>query len=190
VPEPVGSDAVVPAEPTGKPATEASTTGEPATERITAQDAAVQPPAEEPPGQPLAAGEPLTDATPLAAAPGSERARRRRKAVLVGIGVLAVVLLAAIVVAVGSWVGHRGTDKSLQAKQGDCLSGQSDSDLKRTACGSPSAEWRVVGVVANKTREEAKQQACRDWPTSEASYWESRNGKTGFVLCLAATTAK
>jgi hypothetical protein len=83
-----------------------------------------------------------------------------------------------------------GKEGSLRAKQGECLSGHSDNDLKRISCDSASARWSVVAVVENRTKEQAKQEACQAWPTAEASYWESRDGKTGFVLCLASMGAK
>jgi hypothetical protein len=83
-----------------------------------------------------------------------------------------------------------GTEKSLRSKAGECLAGEREGDLERVSCTSSSARWTVVGVVENKTQEQAKIQACRAWPAAEASYWESHNGRTGFVLCLASTTAK
>jgi hypothetical protein len=84
--------------------------------------------------------------------------------------------------------GH--TFRSLRSNQGDCLSGQSDDSLRKVSCASSSAQWTVVGVAENKTLDEAKAQACAPWPNAQASYWESSSGKTGFVLCLAATGKK
>jgi hypothetical protein len=45
-------------------------------------------------------------------------------------------------------------------------------------------------VVNDKTEADAKKTACGQWPDAEASYWESRNGKTGFVLCLASAAGR
>jgi hypothetical protein len=62
--------------------------------------------------------------------------------------------------------------------------------MKRVKCGAADVRWTVVGVVDNKSEADAKTAACGQWPEAEASYWESKNGKTGFVLCLTSTSGK
>src|SRR5262249_33605716 len=140
----------------------------------------------EPAAEPVEPAEPEPVEPPAAA----EAQPRRRSAVLAGWGALALVLLAVLVTVVAVVVNHHGPEQSLRANQGDCLSGQSDSDLKRVSCADAAVKWTVVSVVQNKTEDEAKQKACAPWPQAAASYWESRNGKTGFVLCLAAVPGK
>jgi hypothetical protein len=100
------------------------------------------------------------------------------------------VVLVAVILAGGYFAtGNRGTGSSLRARPGDCFSGDSDSDLKRVPCDDHAVRWSVIGVVEHKTQQESKQNACEAWPNAEASYWESRNGKDGFVLCLGSVTA-
>jgi hypothetical protein len=123
-------------------------------------------------------------------APEAQPAARRRSLTVVGWAVLAAVLLSVALGAAGFAMGKRSADRTLRAKQGECLTGASDTDLRPVACTDAAAQWRVLGVVENKTQKEAKEQACQAWPQAEASYWESRNGKNGFVLCLAAAPAK
>jgi hypothetical protein len=123
------------------------------------------------------------------AVPAAARwARWRHPLTVVGWVLLAAVLVAAAVAAVGLVIG-RGSEPSLRASPGDCFSGESDSDLKRVACDDPGVKWTVVGVVENKSKQESTQNACAAWPSAEASYWESRNGTSGFVLCLGAVRA-
>jgi hypothetical protein len=61
--------------------------------------------------------------------------------------------------------------------------------MKRVKCDAAGVRWTVVGVVDGRTEAESKQSACAQWPEVKASYWESKNGKIGFVLCLASTAA-
>jgi hypothetical protein len=175
------AEPVVPAEPVApeppvEPEPMLAETAEPATETAETVEPAVEAPAVE------------TPAADVLATPGKPPGRSR--AVLAGWGLLALVVVALAVTGIAIAFGHHGSDQSLRAKQGDCLSGESDTDLKRVSCGDAAVKWTVVGVVQDKTQNEAKQQACSPWPQSEASYWESRNGKTGFVLCLAGVPGK
>jgi hypothetical protein len=98
---------------------------------------------------------------------------------------LAAAVLAGVAIATSDRVGG----KSLRAKPGDCLAGDSDSDLKPVPCDDPAVKWTVLAVLEHKTQKEAKQEACGAWPDAEASYWESRNSADGFVLCLGSTGA-
>jgi hypothetical protein len=178
------AEPVVPAEPLApaEPVEPESAVVESDSEPVpTAADSSAEPTAIEP----VVIDEPAAMPTATVETP-----LRKRPAVLAGWGLLALVLVALAVSGIALAVGHHGSDQSLSAKQGDCLSGESDTDLKRVSCGDTGVKWTVIGVVQNKTQDEAKQQACAPWPQSEASYWESRNGKTGFVLCLAAVPGK
>ncbi len=133
-----------------------------------------------------------TGAEPYTVA-GTPTARSRVLALTV-VAALVAVLVAAVIAIVyvvgGSDKGSGADDHSLRAKRGDCLLGESEKELKRVGCSNPDARWTVVGVTDNKTESDAKNQACAQWPEAEASYWESRNGKTGFVLCLASVLGK
>jgi hypothetical protein len=119
---------------------------------------------------------------------GAAPVPKRRSLVVAGWALLAVTLLAVTVGAIGFAMGRHGDDQTLRARPGDCFAGQSDSDLKRVSCTDRTVRWSVVGVVENKTEEQAKKDACDPWPQAEASYWESRNGSKGFVLCLVSTS--
>jgi hypothetical protein len=135
------------------------------------------------PETPAVSDGPETPAVPPAPETGGRRRRWRRTLAVVGWVVVAAAVVAAVLAGVDMATGnHSGT--SLRAKPGDCLSGESDSDLTLVPCDHPDVRWTVVGVVENKTRQEATENACAAWPNAEASYWESRNGTSGFVLCL------
>jgi hypothetical protein len=139
-----------------------------------------QPPEPEP--------EPTTVESDAALAPGP-RTRRRRVLLAVGWGVLAVMLVAVVLAGLDIAMGNGGSGQSLRARPGDCFSGNSDSDLKRVPCDDSAVKWTVIGVVEHKTQQESKQKACEAWPNAEASYWETRNGTDGFVLCLGSVAA-
>ncbi|MCW2639426.1 MAG: hypothetical protein JWP76_1732 [Dactylosporangium sp.] len=117
------------------------------------------------------------------------RTRRRRVLLAVGWGVLAVMLVAVVLAGLDIAMGNGGSGQSLRARPGDCFSGNSDSDLKRVPCDDSAVKWTVIGVVEHKTQQESKQKACEAWPNAEASYWETRNGTDGFVLCLGSVAA-
>jgi hypothetical protein len=171
------------------PANEASPETKAETEAETGGPA--HPDTEAAPDEPTHANpEPPTEPEPAAATGDAATKKRRPAAVLAGWAVLGLVVLAIVSTVIAIAVGRGGSVKSLHAKPGDCLSGQSDSDLKRVSCTDSKVAWTVVGVVQNKTENEAKQQACAAWPQAEASYWESGNGKTGFVLCLATAAGR
>jgi hypothetical protein len=139
----------------------------------------------QPPGAAAAGDEPATTGRP--AIPG-RRARLRRVLVAAGWSVLVLGLVAAVLAGVALVTGDHGDDRTLRAEPGECLSGDSDRDLRRVGCGDPGVRWTVVGVVEHRSKRQAEQDACRAWSDAEASYWESRNGTDGFVLCLRSVT--
>ncbi|MGC9666741.1 LppU/SCO3897 family protein [Planosporangium sp. 12N6] len=153
-----------------------------------AEATGVAPPAEATGATPPAVSSPdespQTDSSPAGLSPSQRRVRWRRIFTTVAWSVLVALVAAAVWAGVDLATG-RHSDPSLRARAGDCLSGESDSDLKRVPCDAPDVRWTVVGVVEGKTRQEAGQNACAAWSNAEASYWESRNASTGFVLCLA-----
>jgi hypothetical protein len=116
-------------------------------------------------------------------------ARLRRAGIVAGWCVLAAGLVAAVLAAVALVAADRGDGRSLRAEPGECLSGDSDRDLRRVRCDDPAVRWTVVGVAEHKSKRQAGQDACRAWSDAEASYWESRNGTDGFVLCLGPVTS-
>jgi hypothetical protein len=102
---------------------------------------------------------------------------------------VAVVLVAVVLAGIDIVTSNGGGGRSLRANPGDCFSRDSDRDLRRVRCDDPAVKWTVVGVVEHKTEQESKQNACQAWPNAEASYWETRNGTDGFVLCLGPAAA-
>ncbi|GAA1816247.1 hypothetical protein HC028_10180 [Planosporangium flavigriseum] len=120
---------------------------------------------------------------------GDRWARWRRPLRAIGWGALAVMVVAAVLAGVHIAMNNRADETSLRAKPGDCFSGESDRDLRRVPCDDPAVRWMVLGVVQRSSEHAAKQQACAAWPNAEASYWESRNGTDGFVLCLGSVIA-
>jgi hypothetical protein len=155
-----------------------------------ARSGSAESPGEETPAEPA-------DSTSLVDTPPSRRSRAFTITVVAGlVAVLVAAVVAIVVVIGGSGKGSTknsrstGNENSLRAKQGECLAGASEKELKRVDCSNPDVVWTVVGVTDNKTEADAKKEACAQWPEAEASYWESRNGKTGFVLCLASVPGK
>lgn len=137
---------------------------------------------------PVEASEPA-GAIPAPAPVRDRRAPLRRTLVAIGWVAVAAGLVAGAVVAVDIVTGHHGDGRSLHAKSGDCLSGESDHDLRFVQCDDPAVKWIVVSVVERQSKQDSQQKSCRLWPEAQASYWESRNGSDGFVLCLRPVSA-
>lgn len=117
------------------------------------------------------------------------RARLSRTLRAVARGVPAVAAIAVVAAGVAVATGDHAAGRSLRARLGDCFAGAGGTDLKRVQCDDRTARWTVLGVVEQVSETDARQQACAAWTGSEASYWESRNGVDGFVLCLRSVPA-
>jgi hypothetical protein len=113
---------------------------------------------------------------------------------VVGIIVGAVVLLLILCVGGAVLVFNNAKHDAANAKVGNCLEGEKlDSttakqvnNIKIVDCNSSTANYKVVGVVPNKTEAEfdANDQICKDFPTAESALWQGTQGKSGSVLCL------
>jgi hypothetical protein len=111
-------------------------------------------------------------------------------------GVVVVLLIACGVI--GYFALGIGKNSAANAKQGDCLAGDDISggtttaSLTVTECTSSKARYKVVGLVANKSKSEASSQGnelCQPFVAqgAELLYWQesSRGSGTGNLLCLA-----
>ncbi|MFB9908065.1 LppU/SCO3897 family protein [Allokutzneria oryzae] len=96
-----------------------------------------------------------------------------------------IVSIVVPLVAVGAGV-YFYLNSAGNAKIGDCLADGADanSPMRKVDCGA-QADYRVVGRVEGKTRDEANEsKLCQSFPATEVVYWEGGSGSTGNVLCL------
>ncbi len=106
---------------------------------------------------------------------------RRRSAVTGWIVVLALLGAAAV----GFAALRQGEPAA--AGVGSCLESTGADSLAVVDCGSPGAQYTVVGKLKDRTSIDAGLFACSDFPTATTSYWYGREGvgEKGTVLCLA-----
>lgn len=100
---------------------------------------------------------------------------------------IVIPLVVIAVIAVGGYVWKHVSGDPDIAQVGNCLSGQSEDEIKVVDCG-PSADWKVVGKVDNVAKPDntGMQNACAKWPTFQAAFWKGpESGKDGYILCLA-----
>lgn len=118
-------------------------------------------------------------APPAVAAP--VRRPKRRQIIVLSVFLAAVVAFFAV-----AWVSTRGNPEN--AKVGDCVRLDGADSVKVVACTDPSATFKVVGRVEDKTQVDAGLDACDPFVDQgvEQAFWSGEEGKTGFVLCLAA----
>src|SRR5690606_22445512 len=100
-------------------------------------------------------------------------------------GKLRVGLVAVAVVAMPIAV-YLGRDEPARAKVGDCMAGQTASDLRIVECADVAAEWTVVARLEGMTAADQDDDVCAASPNAAASFYMdgSRRSK-GFILCLA-----
>lgn len=144
-----------------------------------------------PPGAPYGGAE-VPAPNPYGAIPPAQPPKKRGK--VLGIVIGAVVLL--LVVCVGGIVAANflGKDNAANAKVGDCLEGDSMNSttaqqvnhIKIVDCGASTANYKVVGIVSNKTESEfdTNQDICKEFPSAQFGLWQGSPGSTGSVLCL------
>ncbi len=106
-----------------------------------------------------------------------------------------MVVVVLVVGAIGyNLLSNRNTAAS--AKEGDCLAGDavtSDAStsvtLKVAKCDAADARYKVVGLVADKTEAEVKNELCEPYAEkgAEVIYWQEKSSGSGKgnVLCLA-----
>jgi hypothetical protein len=154
------------------------------------------------PGQPFGAPPPPGPAyggyggeapgpNPYGAAPPPAKKRGAGKI----IGILVGVVILAIVLCVGGLLAFNGVKKDpANAKVGNCLEGEKlDSttakqvnNIKVVDCSSSSANYKVIGIVPNKTETDfdTDNEICKAYPTAESALWQGTSGEPGSVLCL------
>jgi hypothetical protein len=123
-----------------------------------------------------------TDGNPAleSVAPAGRRRGKRRQIVAL------VVFLVVVAVAFGGiWLGTRHSAST--ATVGDCVHQTGTDAVTVVACTDPTADFKVVGRVENKTQVDAGLSACDPYVDqgAETFYWAGQPGKTGYVLCLA-----
>ncbi|WP_405060175.1 hypothetical protein OG474_00670 [Kribbella sp. NBC_01505] len=101
----------------------------------------------------------------------------RKYKVRIGAGLAVVVLVLGAVL-------YFALNSAASADVGDCVRSNGTKGLRQAACGSPEAQYKVVGVVRDKSQAESNFTTCREFKGTSDVYWEK--GFQSFVLCLAA----
>ncbi|MFC6020027.1 hypothetical protein ACFP2T_28015 [Plantactinospora solaniradicis] len=100
------------------------------------------------------------------------------------------VVLFGIAILVAPFAIYFGLDEPNQAEVGDCMAGQSASELRTVECTDAAAEWKVLGRLTGKTEADHNDAACAAYPETEASFYEDgRRFRKGFILCLGPAGA-
>ena len=109
--------------------------------------------------------------------------------------VVGLVVLVVVVGAIALFSTIAGKNDTTNAKVGDCiksdaLTSTTAKEVKNTKivkCDDANANYKVVGVVANKTEVQfdTDEKICAAYPTAESALWQGEQGKAGSVLCLA-----
>ncbi|TMM33732.1 MAG: hypothetical protein E6F99_23165 [Actinobacteria bacterium] len=107
------------------------------------------------------------------------RNRRRQRIVLVVFLVLVLGFFGFV------WFATRHS--ASYAKVGDCVTQTGANSVKIVKCDDPSATFKVVGRVDDKTEVDASIDACDSYASQGAVsvYWQGTSGGKGMVLCLA-----
>ncbi|WP_232663443.1 LppU/SCO3897 family protein [Pseudonocardia sp. TRM90224] len=116
--------------------------------------------------------------------PGAPRVRRSKK----WIGWVVALLVLAGLGGAGYW--FIGRTAPAAAAVGDCVAERGTNDVAVVPCGDPSAAFRVVGRLEERTMIDASLFACTPFPDATSSYWQGKEGvgELGLVLCLAPVT--
>ncbi|GAA3731517.1 hypothetical protein GCM10022225_11730 [Plantactinospora mayteni] len=95
------------------------------------------------------------------------------------------VVLFGIAVLVAPFAIYLGLDEPNQAEAGDCMAGQTVSELRTVDCADGAAQWKVLARLEGKTEADHNDAACAAHPETEASFFEDgRRFAKGFILCL------
>ncbi|MEN3613730.1 hypothetical protein AAH979_29795 [Plantactinospora sp. ZYX-F-223] len=95
------------------------------------------------------------------------------------------VVLFGIAVLVAPFAIYLGLDEPNQAEAGDCMAGQTVSELRTVDCADSGARWTVLARLEGKTEADHNDAACAAHPETEASFFEDgRRFRKGFILCL------
>jgi hypothetical protein len=117
---------------------------------------------------------------------------------LVGILVGVAVLLLALCGGGAYLLSTMNKDAMANAKAGDCIhsssvtstTAQKVTDTKVVKCDAADANYKVVGIVKDKTETQftIDDKICDAYPTAETAIWQGKTGSTGSVFCLAPNT--
>ena len=94
-------------------------------------------------------------------------------------GIIAVVVAIAVSIAIRS-----GIFDSPKMKAGDCVQREGEDSVKVVTCGTPDAQYTVLGVVEKQSRYSGQAGACNPYPDTSTIYWEGPNNNTGTIYCL------
>lgn len=98
-------------------------------------------------------------------------------------------VIGAAVLAGGGFVYNQLTGAPEIAEAGDCMTGVTAEELKVVACTDPTATLTVEGRIESTPEKEweADQEGkiCSAFPRADQSFWKGKEGKEGYVLCLA-----
>jgi hypothetical protein len=92
------------------------------------------------------------------------------------------------VLLVGIEVYLHATGDVSTAGVGSCLTmnGDDGDTAKVVDCNAPDARYKIVGQATKKTEEEnATQNVCDAYPSSEVQFWYGKKGEPGVIWCLA-----
>ncbi len=105
-----------------------------------------------------------------------------------------VLVLALIAGGFAIYSAVKNKDSTTHAKVGDCIKSEALTsttarevrNTKIVKCDDAAANYKVVGVVSNKTeiQFDTDEKICAAWPTAESALWQGEQGKAGSVLCL------
>ena len=143
------------------------------------------------PGDPDAPGAAGASGAPFG---GSETAPKKSGTlgrIIIGVAVVVVLAVGVVVYNI-----YSNGSTAAKAKEGDCLAGDAvTSDVSKaikldlTKCDAADARYKVVGLVADKTEADVKDELCEPFAVkgAEVMYWQesSRGAGKGNVLCLA-----
>jgi hypothetical protein len=114
--------------------------------------------------------------------------------IIAGVVVLLLVICGVALFAGGSKFMDSVRHDPANAKVGNCLAGdkmdsttaQKVNNVKVVDCNSSDANYKVVGIVPNKTQSDfdTDDEICKNYPTAESALWQGATGQSGSVLCL------
>jgi hypothetical protein len=137
-----------------------------------------------PPGGPEAPGPFAPPAAPV---------KKKRTGLIVGI-IIAVLVVCGGVIGGGAALVNKGKTATINAKAGDCLSGDDVTgtsaqkvQTKIVGCDTADAKYKVLGVVADKDQAALNDQSlCEPFTGAEKILWEGVAGEKGKILCLSS----
>jgi hypothetical protein len=144
-----------------------------------------------PPGNPYGGAEfPAPNPYGAIPPPPAKKKTGRIVGIIVGAVVVVLVLCVGGIIA----VNYIGKNNASNAKVGDCLEGDSMKSttaqrvnhVKIVDCGASTANYKVVGIVKDKTETDfdTNQDICKAFPSAQFGLWQGTSGSSGDVLCL------